>query len=104
MTPTIEQADLDRATRGASRTVDAALAVIANILEAQVTGAPLDPERLRDAADETNEQAQRTYRLLADMGGQCPDMPARTETPIHLLTTPNTRRLLDALRYAVEVA
>ncbi len=98
----IDPAQINQATRAADEAVNAALDVVAQLAEAEVTQQSPEPERLRDSADAANDTIQRTYRLLLDMGGRTPDgVPPRRETPLHLLSTPATRRLLDTLRLAV---
>lgn len=109
----IDAAALDSVTRDASSAVDAALAVVAQLAEAEVTGQAPDPEALRDLADDANERAQQVYQALRAAGGREPlghaaALPlSAEENPLRRLAladTPATRRLLQALRDAQEAA
>jgi hypothetical protein len=109
----VDTATLNACTRAANSSVDAALAVVARLAEADVTGQAPDPEALRDLADEANGRAQQTYQLLRAAGGREPDghaagLPlAADPDPLRALLladTPAARRLLEALRAAAEAA
>jgi hypothetical protein len=60
----VDSATLNPCTRAASSSVDAALVVVALLLEADVTGQAPNLTTLLHAANETNERAQTTYQLL----------------------------------------
>jgi len=109
----VDQPALDAITRAASGAVDAALAVVADLASADATGRPLDTEALRDLADDANDRAQNTYRLLLAAGGNPPPeyaagrRLAAEENPLRqlaLASSPTARRLLDLLREAQAAA
>jgi hypothetical protein len=95
--PLLDQETLDRAGRAADRSVR-------SILEAQGALMQGDPDEARFHVDEANEAAQNLFLLLRDAGANVPGAPASAPIPLELLDTPATRRLLDALQYAVECA
>jgi hypothetical protein len=100
----LDQAALNRCTRAASSAVDAALEMVAVLLEAEGERRAPDLELLRTLADEANDRAQQAYQLLYAAGGREPEEHSAasiTETPLHLLSTHSTRALLAALRYAL---
>lgn len=106
----VDSATLNACTRAASSSVDAALVVVALLLEADVTGQPPNLTTLLHAANETNERAQATYQLLHAAGGRAPeyDFPRPSEVdPLRSLAqadTHDTRELLRLVCEAVAVA
>ena len=94
----LDQPALDALTRDADR------AVIA-IIDAHSAVSDGNPLIARDALSVADDAAQRVYLALVAHGGNTtPGMPRPRDIPLHLLDTPATRRLLDALRYATECA
>ena len=109
----IDQTQLDTATRAASATMDAARSVVTALVSADTTKTPPDIEALWDLAQDANERATQTYRLLVEAGGREPQEYAvgrrlsAEENPLRLLalaTSPAARRLLDLLREAQDAA
>jgi hypothetical protein len=106
----VDTATLNACTRAASSSVDAALAVVALLLEADVTGQTPNTATLLHLANHANEQAQRTYQQLYAAGGRAPgydDAPRPDTDPLRALAlanTPAARRLLQALRDATAAA
>ena len=106
----VDPATLNACTRAASSSVDAALVVVALLLEADVTGQVPNTATLLHAANEANERAQATYQLLYAAGGRAPeyDFPGPSDAdPLRAMAqadTPATRRLLAAVRAAVDAA
>jgi len=106
----LDPATVNACTRAASRSVDAALATVALLLEADATGEPPNAAALLHAANAANEQAQATYQLLHAAGGRAPEYdfarPSDAD-PLRALAqadTPATRRLLAAVKAAVAAA
>jgi hypothetical protein len=95
---------LNHLGRLAGENVAAALAVVAQLAEADATGQAPNPEVVRNLADEANDRAQGIRRALVRAGVSVPDLPPPSPVPLHLLSTPAGRRLLEALRAAVEAA
>jgi len=93
----IDQDLLDRCGRAANRTVNC-------VLNTQVALLEDEPITARAEISDANEASQSLYLLLLQMGARVEDGPAPEPVPLHLLSTPATRRLLDALQYAVECA
>jgi hypothetical protein len=102
--PLLNQTTLNQATRATSQAVDAILEVVSLLPGAEVTNEAPDPQMLRAAADDANEHAQRAFKTLRAAGGQAEGIPPRQPTPLHLLSTPASRRLLRTLRAAVDAA
>lgn len=64
-----------------------------------------DTLRAKELALESSRASRETYRLLRDVGAQpLPDMPRPAEVPLHLLDTPQTCTLVEALTAAVAAA
>jgi hypothetical protein len=93
----LDRDTLDRAGRATDRAVRAVLDTQAALLEG-------DPLEARQSADAANEAAQSAYLTLIQAGASVPNTPAPVPVPLHLLDTPATRRLLDALQYAMQCA
>jgi hypothetical protein len=96
-TLTVDQALLDRTGRTADRAVRAVLDTQSALFEE-------DPILARQFADQANEAAQSAYLLLRQMGADVKTGPAPAPVPLHLLSTAASRRLLDALEFAVQCA
>jgi hypothetical protein len=93
----IDQDLLERAGRAVNRAVDAILETVGCLRGGDVIGAG-------GAAEDADEAAQSALLALRAAGARVPELPPRTQVPIHLLDTPRTRRLLDALRHAAQCA
>jgi hypothetical protein len=96
-TLTVDQESLDRAGHAADRAVRAILDLQGALMEGDALTA-------RELVGQADEAAQSAYLLLVLLGAETQDGPASAPVPLHLLSTPASRRLLDALRYAVECA
>ena len=92
-----DQSAVDKAGRAANRTVEAVLDTVEMLLRDDVPAA-------KTAALVANEAAQNAFLLLVAAGANVPAAPAAREVPLHLLDTPETRRLLDLLRQAQAAA
>ena len=101
---------LNLSARAASHAVDSVLDVLALLLAADATGEPPDTGALIQAANEANEQAQTTLRLVLQAGAARPEsVPPRPSDadPLRAMAqadTPDTRELLRLVREAVAVA
>jgi hypothetical protein len=106
----LDPAALNLSARAASHAVDSVLDVLALLLAADATGEPPDTAALIQAANEANEQAQTTLRLVLQAGATRPEsVPPRPSDadPLRAMAqadTPATRRLLAAVRAAVDAA
>jgi hypothetical protein len=95
--PLMDQDTLNRAGRAADRAVRAILDTQGALLEG-------DPHTARLCVDDANEAAQSLFLLLVGAGAVADGAPTPEPVPLELLDTPRTRKLLDALQYAVTCA
>lgn len=90
--------------RLADYSAEAARAVVTLLADAEAAGRAPDLFVLRAAADAAGDLAQTVFKALQQAGAVIPDLPAPPPIPLHLLDTPDTRRLLALLTEAQAVA
>lgn len=97
--PTVpsERSELNQAASAVERT-------LSNIEEVQGALADNDTTTARQALQEANRTIQSALLLLREMGAVLPGLPGKAPVPLHLLDTPNTRMLLEALQVTRQAA
>lgn len=123
--PALDAQDLNRIARLADHSVMAALLVIGELQDAESEGVAPNPEVLRALADAANERAQTVFKALMAVGAVLPEWEkpkppgtittttavapdgttiTRVEISMPYQQTAATRRLQDALAFAVTCA
>jgi hypothetical protein len=74
-------------------------------MDADAEGRAVPVHELRPLADAANNAIQRAHRFLLASGARDPDLPTTAApVPLHLLDTPDSRRLLALLEEAQAAA